>query len=68
MFIEREGTELTLVSDASVHLGRRQVVGSWHLFERPTEKRRVVQTVEHQVYGHSYIYELEIFHFALKDA
>jgi len=67
-FVEREGVELTLVSDASVHVWRRQVARSWHLFETPTEKRRVVRTVEHQVHAHSYRHELEIFYYALKDA
>ena len=41
-FIEREGVELTLVGDTSINIGNRQVAGSWHLFEKPTEKRRVV--------------------------
>jgi len=41
-FIEREGVELNLIGDASVNIGKRQVAGSWHLFEKPTEKRRVV--------------------------
>ena len=67
-FIEKEEAKLILVSNASVHVRRRQVAGSWHLFETPTEKRRVVRTVEHQVHAHSYQHELEIFYYALKDA
>jgi len=36
-FIEREDTELTLVSDASVHVGRRQVLWSWQKTNREKE-------------------------------
>ena len=66
-FVVREWVELTLVSDASVHVRRRQAAGSWHLFETPTEKRRAVRTVEHQVHAHYYQHELEIVYYARKD-
>ena len=65
-FIEREGAELTLGSDVSDHVERRQVAGSWHLFEKPTEKGEFYE--EHQVHARPYRHEIEIFYFALKYA
>ncbi|KAL7532799.1 hypothetical protein ACHAXR_004902 [Thalassiosira sp. AJA248-18] len=63
-----DGTELNLVSDASVHVDDRKVADTWHLISGPQNKRRVVRPLEHQTHAHSYQHELETCYHGLKDA
>ena len=67
-YFEQPGYNLTMVSDAAVHVDTSKVSSTWQLYKEKNSKRRVAHPIEHQDRSHSFRHKIETFHLALKDA